>query len=59
MSLSNRNLLGLVYMAPALPFVAVFVLYPFAQLIGTSFTDASLLGGAKWVGLDNYIKLFT
>ena len=59
MNLGKRNLLGLVYLAPALLFVAVFVLYPFGQLIYTSFTDASLLGGGKWVGAANYIKIFT
>jgi len=59
MNLGKRNLLGLVYLAPALLFVAVFVLYPFGQLIYTSFTDASLLGGGKWVGAANYIKVFT
>jgi multiple sugar transport system permease protein len=57
-SLSNRNLLGLVYMAPALLFVAVFVFYPFGQLVATSFTDTSLLGGGKWIGFANYTKLF-
>jgi len=59
MSLNKRNLLGLLYMAPALLFVAAFVLYPFGQLIATSFTDASLLGGGKWVGFANYVKAFT
>jgi multiple sugar transport system permease protein len=59
MNLGRRNLLGLVYMAPALLVVAVFVLYPFGQLIYTSFTDASLLGGGKWVGAANYIRIFT
>lgn len=59
MNLGRRNLLGLAYMAPALLFVAVFVLYPFGQLIYTSFTDASLLGGGKWVGAANYVRIFT
>ncbi|HVW93907.1 MAG TPA: sugar ABC transporter permease [Devosia sp.] len=59
MTLGKRNLLGLAYMAPALLFVAVFVLYPFGQLIATSLTDASLLGGGKWVGLANYTRMFT
>jgi len=58
MNLKNRNLLGLIYMMPALLFVAAFVLYPFGQLIHTSFTDTSLLGGGKWVGLANYTKIF-
>ena len=59
MNLGRRNLLGLAYMAPALLFVAVFVLYPFGQLIYTSFTDASLLGGGKWGGAANYVRIFT
>jgi multiple sugar transport system permease protein len=45
-------------MAPALLFVAAFVLYPFGQLIATSFTDLSLLGGGKFVGLANYGHAF-
>ena len=54
----NGNLLGLVYMAPALLFVAVFVLYPFEQLILTSFTSQSLLGGSRFIGLANYLQAF-
>lgn len=58
MKLSQRNLLGLAYMAPALLFVAVFVLYPFGQLIATSLTSASLLGGSRFIGLANYARAF-
>jgi multiple sugar transport system permease protein len=54
----NGNLLGLVYMAPALLFVLVFVLYPFAQLILTSLTNQSLLGGGRFIGLENYVHAF-
>ena len=53
-----KNLTGLVYMAPALIFVIAFVLFPFGQLIATSFTDASLLGGGKWVGVANYVRIW-
>ena len=59
MALRNRNLAGLLYMAPALLFVAAFVLYPFGQLIYTSFTDTSLLGGGQWIGLANYDRIFS
>jgi len=58
MRLRQRNLLGLLYMAPALLFVAAFVLFPFGQLIYTSLTDASLLGGGHFVGLANYQHAF-
>jgi multiple sugar transport system permease protein len=59
----NRNRLlgqwqGWVFMAPALLFVAVFVLVPLAQLVATSVTDRSLLGGAKFVGFGNYLKIW-
>jgi len=59
MALRKRNLLGLIYMTPALLFVAAFVLYPFGQLIYTSMTDTSLLGGGQWVGFANYVRIFT
>src|SRR4051794_25802294 len=54
MNSRSKNLQGLLYMAPALLFVAAFVLYPFGQLVATSFTDLSLLGGGRFVGLANY-----
>ena len=49
---------GWLYVAPALLFVAVFVVIPFGQLIVMSTTDRSLLGGGKFVGLSNYIKIW-
>jgi len=58
MRMRTKNLVGLIYMAPALVFVAAFVLVPFGQLIYTSFTDASLLGGSKWVGVANYVRIW-
>lgn len=58
MRMRHKNLQGLVYMAPALVFVIAFVLIPFGQLIATSFTDSSLLGGGKWVGVTNYVRIW-
>ena len=52
----RRALVGLAFVAPALLFVAAFVLYPLAQLFRLSLTSASLLGGEKYVGWRNYIK---
>ena len=45
-------------MGPALLFVAVFVLLPLGQLIATSLTDKSLLGGGKFVGDQNYLRIW-
>src|SRR5271163_4032761 len=49
---------GWLYVAPALLFVAVFVVIPFGQLIVMSTTDRSLLGGGKFIGLMNYIRIW-
>lgn len=53
-----RNSEGILYVLPALAFVVFFVLWPLAQLVYMSMTDASLLGGGEWVGLENYTKAF-
>ena len=45
-----------------LPFVAIYgwmFIWPTIQMVQLSFTDAPLIGAGEWVGLDNYIKLFS
>ncbi len=58
MSRRKNNWVGFAYIAPALAFVAVFVLWPLGQLIVLSFTSQSLLGGGDWIGFDNYRRAF-
>ncbi|MEO9169225.1 MAG: sugar ABC transporter permease [Aestuariivirga sp.] len=53
-SSNTSRWIGLMYVSPALIFVCAFVLYPFGQLINTSLTSRSLLGGGAFVGLANY-----
>jgi len=53
---SLRGKVGLLYLAPALLFVGVFVLYPLVQLVIMSSTSASLLGGDEFMGWKNYTK---
>jgi multiple sugar transport system permease protein len=48
---------GWLYMAPALIFVGVFVLVPLGQLVAMSITDRSLLGGGRFIGFGNYIRI--
>ena len=48
---------GFLFILPALLFVGIFVFWPLAQLVMLSLTDTSLLGGGKFIGLDNYIRL--
>ena len=52
---SNNRWIGLLYLAPALLFVAAFVFYPLAQLVHISMTSESLLGGGEFVWFDNYL----
>ena len=55
---ASRQWQGWLYVAPALLFVGVFVVIPFGQLIGMSMTDRSLLGGGKFIGFMNYVKIW-
>jgi multiple sugar transport system permease protein len=53
-----RQLRGWLFIGPALLFVAVFVLVSLGQLVYTSLTDRSLLGGERFVGLANYLRIW-
>lgn len=50
---------GLLYILPWLAGVLVFQLYPFAYSLILSFTDKSMAEGMNFVGLQNYITIFT
>ncbi len=54
----SRQLQGWLFVGPALLFVAVFVLVSLGQLVYTSLTDRSLLGGARFVGFENYLRIW-
>ena len=54
----SGQLQGWLFIAPALIFVVVFVLVPLGQLVYTSLTDRSLLGGGRFVGFDNYLRIW-
>ncbi len=50
------------FIAPALVFVALFLIYPFFSIFQMSFTNQTLVGAnavnPQYVGLDNYVSLF-
>jgi multiple sugar transport system permease protein len=48
--------LGLLYLAPALLFVAAFTAYPLIQMIWMALHDWSLIEPKKWVGPANFVK---
>ncbi len=51
--------IGLVFIAPWIIGFLVFQLYPFVASFLYSFTSFNIIGRPKFVGLANYIKLFT
>ena len=55
---TRGGLVGLLYATPALLFVMALTIYPLGELIYTSMTNKSLLGGGRFIGLDNYAKAF-
>lgn len=55
------RLAGYLFIAPAIVYLAVFMLVPFVRGIQLSFTDAVLVNpsGGSFVGVDNYANLVT
>src|SRR5438045_8577663 len=50
---------GLLFTAPIILGLLGFTAYPIAASVYYSFTDYSILRPGSWVGLDNYLGLFT
>ena len=55
----RRDFRGLIYILPWIIGFATLQLYPFLTSLFYSFTSFKVLGTPKWVGLSNYIRLFT
>lgn len=51
--------MGLLYLLPWLIGTAVFTVYPFISSLFYSFTNYDLISKPKFVGLANYIEMFT
>ena len=57
---TRRNkLTGLLFLTPALLFVAAFTLYPFVQLVWMSFNSWSLITPPKFIGTGNFTRAFS
>lgn len=55
----RRDYIGLVYIAPWLIGLVVLQIYPFITSFYYSFTDYQFFNSPEFIGLDNYIRLFT
>src|SRR5919106_6567856 len=56
MHTGRSRALGLLYLAPALLFVAAFTAYPLIQMVWMSFHNWSIIEPKKWVGAANFLK---
>lgn len=57
--MKGNRALGLAYLAPYIIGLLVFTAVPFLASLYLSFTRYDLLGTPKWIGFDNFEKLFT
>ena len=55
--LNNRNVLGMLFMAPAVILLVVFLTYPLGLGIWLGFTDTKIGGEGSFIGLDNFTYL--
>lgn len=55
----NEWMLGYLFASPFIIGFLVFVLYPFLYLFWLSFQEWDLIGQAKFVGWDNYVRMFS
>lgn len=53
------NYFGFLYIAPWLIGFLIFQLYPFFSSLYYSFTDLNLFRAPRFIGFDNFIKIFT
>ena len=55
----RKNFQALGFLLPALVVLAAFTAWPMISALRLSFTDASGFGKEKWVGFENYARIFT
>jgi len=55
----TEGLAGYVFLTPWFIGLVVIVIFPMIASLYLSFTDYNPLGSPKWVGLANYVKMFT
>ena len=56
---NSRNALGFLFMLPAAVLLLLFLTYPLGLGTWLGFTDTKVGRGGKWVGLENYIFLWS
>ncbi|TDF97731.1 carbohydrate ABC transporter permease [Paenibacillus piri] len=54
----NDNVVGYVFTAPFILGFLIFTLYPILSSLYYSFTEYNLMEAPRWIGFDNYDKMF-
>ncbi|MFE5322996.1 carbohydrate ABC transporter permease [Paenibacillus sp. NPDC056579] len=55
----NDNVVGYVFTAPFIIGFLIFTLYPILSSLYYSFTEYNLMEAPRWIGFDNYQRIFT
>ncbi|MDQ1913215.1 sugar ABC transporter permease [Paenibacillus sp. GD4] len=55
----HDNLVGYIFASPFILGFLIFTMYPIFSSLYYSFTDYNLFEAPRWIGLDNYEKMFT
>lgn len=55
----RRQAMGVALVSPWIVGFVLFTAYPLFNSLYLSFTESNIFGKTKWVGLENYIRLFT
>lgn len=58
-SYTQRDMQAYIYLLPWILGFLLLQLFPFVSSLYYSFTDYQITGKATWVGIDNYVRLFT
>ena len=56
---ASSKLTGILYLAPITIFVTVFTAFPLSQMVWMSFHSWSLIEPPKWIGLANFVRLYS
>ncbi|WP_382308298.1 carbohydrate ABC transporter permease [Herbiconiux sp. UC225_62] len=56
---AKRRLTIIGFLVPAMTILVLFVFWPMISALRLSFTDASGFGREEFIGLDNYVEIFT
>ena len=55
----HNNVVGYLFLTPFLIGLFVFTMYPFVYSLYLAFTDYDIVSKSNWIGLDNFVKMFT